>query len=135
MKLLRDNFELFEVHSSVLVLVEKGEDFAKSILGLGLTNFATNEVEELGESDRFIFVSETGDKTDNEGVSLVKTKFFKSLVDFCGVNAAALIFVEDLEGVLELFVVWGGGSVCRGKCWCFGWLGGGGGGLGCSAHL
>lgn len=135
MKLLRDKFELFEVHSSVLVLVEKGEDFAKSVFGLGLTNFATNELKELGKSDGFIFVSETGDKTDNEGVSLVKTKFFKSLVDFCGVNAAALIFVEDLEGVLELFVVFGSESVLPGKSSSLGWLWGGGGGLGGSAHL
>ena len=135
-ELFGDSFELFEVDGSVLILVEQCEHFSEAVLGLGLSNSGTDDVKEFVEVDGFVLISKPGDEGENERISLVKAEFFEGFVDFGGIDGSTSVLVEDLEGVLEFFVVLCGETVfpaegARG----FGCGGCGGGGLGGSAHL
>jgi hypothetical protein len=74
------------------------------------------------------------DEGEDEGVTLVQTELVQDLVDFGGVDGAAAVLVEDLEGLLQVLVVLGSEAVLPGELRRL--LGGGSGlSLGCSAHL
>ena len=132
-ELLGDGLELFEIDGAVLVLVVDGEHAAEAVLGLGFTNLRADDAEELFEADWLVLVSESVDEREDEGVPLVEAQLLEDLVDLTGVDGAASVLVEHLEGALQFVVVLGGEAIFPGK------LGGGLGGLGglrlgCSAH-
>lgn len=72
-----DGLELFEIDDPVFILVEDGEDPSESVLGLGLSDFVSHHIQELVEVDGFVLILEGSDQTQDEGVSLVDSQFFK----------------------------------------------------------
>ena len=103
----RHCLELLEIDEPVLVLVEKAEHGPQAVLGLGFTNARADDVQEFLEGDGVVGISEPMNQRQNERISLVEAQFFKNLVDFNGVDSAAAVLVENFEGVLELFVIFG----------------------------
>jgi hypothetical protein len=98
-ELLGNYLELLEVNCPVLILVEKGEDSSDAVLGLGLSNSGSDDVNELIQSDRFVLILEAEDQVEDEGVSLVQAELFKNFVDLNGINSSTVILVKDLESV------------------------------------
>lgn len=129
-ELLGDSLELLEVNGSVLVLVVEGKNSLKAVSGLGLTDPGGDGIEELFEVDGFVLISESVDKAENEGVSLVEAEFLEDLVDLQGVDGSASVLIEHFEGVLEVFVVLREEAVLPGSGDSLGLLSGAGGGLG-----
>jgi hypothetical protein len=104
-ELFGDDFEFFEIDGSILVLVEQSEDSLEPVLGFGLTNARGDDVEELLEGDGLVLIPKTVDERKDEGIALVESELLQNLVDFSWVDGAAVVLIEDLEGVLELLVI------------------------------
>lgn len=105
MKLFGNSPELLIIDDSILILVENGKNFPDTVFGLGLSHSGAYDVQELRELDRFVFVSESVDEGEDEGVSFVESQLIENLIDLSRVNGATAVLVEDIEGLLELIVV------------------------------
>ena len=114
-ELLRDHAELLEVDHPVLVLVEEGEDPADAVLGLGLADARADDVQELGEGDGLVLVAQPVDEGEDEGVPFVEAQLIEHLIDLRGIDGAASVLVEDVEGLLEVLVVLGEQPVFPGR--------------------
>jgi hypothetical protein len=114
--------ELLVLDDSILIGVVKGKDSLESFLGLEVSDLTAHDLKELLEVDGFVLVSEGMDEREDEGVPLVKAEFLQSLVDFGGVDGAAVVLIENEEGVSEFVVVLFAEAVFPAGC-----LGGGGG--------
>jgi hypothetical protein len=121
---LGDGLELFEIDYAVFVGVVNGEDSLEAVFGLGISHLGADGVDELIEADGSSFVSQSKDEGEDERISLVQAQLIEHLADFLRVDGAAVVLVEDLEGFLELCVVFLRDSVFPG-----GGFGGGGRGL------
>jgi hypothetical protein len=110
-QLLGDGSELLEVDHAILVFVEDTEDFLEAVLGLGLSDFRANDVQELRELNWLVLVPERMDQRKDERVSLVKSQLIENLVDLSGINTAATVLVEDVKGLLQLVIIFSGEAV------------------------
>ena len=52
-------FELLEVDDSVLILIVQGVESLESVLGFGLSDFGSDDINEFVESDGFVFFFNT----------------------------------------------------------------------------
>lgn len=109
--LLCDGLQFLEVNDSVLVLVENGEGLSQAVLGLGLSDARGNDVNELFKVDGTVLILKSQDDREDEGVSAVETELLKNFADFLGVNGSTAVLIENLEGLLELVVVFGGEAI------------------------
>ena len=66
-------FELLEVDDSVLILIVQGVESLESVLGFGLSDFGSDDINEFVESDGFVFFFKSVDKDEDEGILFVET--------------------------------------------------------------
>ena len=66
-------FELLEVDDSVLILIVQGVESLESVLGFGLSDFGSDDINEFVESDGFVFFFKSVDKDEDEGIPFVET--------------------------------------------------------------
>ena len=65
--------ELLEVDDSVLILIVQGVESLESVLGFGLSDFGSDDINEFVESDGFVFFFKSVDKDEDEGIPFVET--------------------------------------------------------------
>ena len=65
--------ELLEVDDSVLILIVQGVESLESVLGFGLSDFGSDDINEFVESDGFVFFFKSVDKDEDEGILFVET--------------------------------------------------------------
>lgn len=71
--LLGNALELLEVDDSVLILIVQGVESLESVLGFGLSDFGSDDINEFVESDGFVFFFKSVDKDEDEGIPFVET--------------------------------------------------------------
>lgn len=112
-------FELFIVNHSVFILIKKIKDSFKAIFCFGISHFCSNGIQEFIKVDWLIFVSQTLDYREDEGISLIDSELLKSFIDFSGINRTTTIFIKNVECGIEFLVILRGKSFFPTKS--FGW--------------
>ena len=116
--LLKSSLEFFHIELTILVLVQKGEDSSDTVFGSNFTDGFGSDLKELLEFDGSVGFFKLVDNTHDKWVSSFDSQFLEDLVDFSGINGSTSVFVENFEGLLEIFVVFWVKSVFPvGKGW------------------
>jgi hypothetical protein len=99
-----EGFQVLEFEQFVFVFVEVVEDGAQALFGFDISNFGHDQLQELLEVDGFVLGPEAADETVDEGVFSAFSQLPEDLVYLFRVDQARMVFVEEVEGVLEALV-------------------------------
>ena len=77
----------------------------KTFLGFCLSNLRCNWVNEFIKTDWFVLILKASDESQNEWISLINTKFFKSLTDLSSIYSSTSIFIKNFKSEFKFFIV------------------------------
>lgn len=117
-QLAGDALEAVEVSEAVALLVPDLEDASQTVAGFGVADLGADDLEELIELDGPVDRAQAVDHLEYDLASALEPELLEDLLDFDGVYGSSVVIVEQVEGVLELFVIALAESVLPGGLGC-----------------